>query len=73
VSQALTVTPQEAAARLGMGRASIYRLLREGRLPAVKLGRVYRVPVRVLEEVLERPESLSLPDGPTGRRRERVK
>jgi len=73
MSEALTVTPQEAAARLGMGRASVYRLLKEGRLPAVRLGRVYRVPLRALEAVLERPESLSLPDGPTGRRREGAK
>jgi len=68
MSEVLMVTPREAAAKLGLGRASVYRLLREGRLPAVRLGRVYRVPVRVLEEILARPESLSLPDGPTGRR-----
>jgi excisionase family DNA binding protein len=68
--EALTLTPQQAATKLGIGRASMYALLRQGRVPSVRLGRIYRVPVRVLEEMLARPESLSLPDGPTGRRGE---
>jgi len=66
----LTVGPKEAAARLGLGRVAVYRLLREGRLPAVRVGRHYRIPVRALEQALKRPESLSLPDGPRGWRKE---
>lgn len=61
-SAVLTVTPYEAAARLGLGRGTVYRLLKAGRLPAVKVGRRphYRIPVRAIEEVLAEPERLSL-------------
>lgn len=55
MSEVLTVSPKEAAHALGIGQAAIYRLLRMGTLPSVKVGRRpnYRVPVRVLEDVLE--------------------
>ena len=59
---ALTVSPHEAAARLGLGRGTVYRLLKAGKLPAIKVGRrpYYRVPVRAIEEALADPERLSL-------------
>jgi len=61
-SDTLTVSPHEAAARLGLGRGTIYRLLRAGRLPAVKVGRRphYRIPVAALERVLAEPDRLSI-------------
>jgi excisionase family DNA binding protein len=62
MAEVMTVTPLEAAARLGLGRQLVYRLLKAGRLPAVKVGRRphYRVPVRALEEALAEPERLSI-------------
>jgi excisionase family DNA binding protein len=59
---ALTLSPHEAAARLGLGRGTVYRLLKAGRLPAVRVGKRphYRIPVRALEEVLADPERLTL-------------
>jgi len=61
-SAVLTVTPYEAAARLGLGRGTVYRLLKAGRLPAVKVGRRphFRIPIAALERVLAEPERLSL-------------
>ncbi len=61
-SVVLTVTPHEAAARLGIGRGTVYRLLKAGLLPAVKVGRRphYRIPVRAIEEALAEPERLSI-------------
>lgn len=58
----MTVSPHEATARLGLGRGLVYRLLKAGRLPAVKVGRRphYRIPVRVLEEALAEPDRLNL-------------
>ncbi len=61
-SAVLTLSPHEAAARLGLGCGTVYRLLKAGRLPAVKVGKRphYRIPVKVLEEVLADPERLSI-------------
>jgi excisionase family DNA binding protein len=39
----LLLTPVEAAARLGIGRTSLYGLLRSGELPSVTIGRCRRV------------------------------
>jgi len=60
--ETLTLSPREAAARLGLGRTLVYRLLRAGRLPAVKVGSRphYRVPVKALEEALANPERLTV-------------
>lgn len=60
--EVLTLSPTEAARRLGIGVTLTYRLLRAGRLPAVKVGKRpnYRIPVSALEEVLRNPERLSL-------------
>lgn len=43
------LTVGEAARRLSLGRATTYQLLQRGELPAVRIGRAVRVPVRALE------------------------
>jgi len=55
--EVLTVNPAEASARLGLGRGTVYRLLRCGRL-----GRRpnYRIPVAALEEALKNSDRLTL-------------
>ena len=55
------LTPVQLAEYLALGRDKVYALLAAGRIPAVKLGRTYRIPRRALEEWLERQavESLS--------------
>jgi len=62
MSETLTISPKEAAQRLGIGLTSTYRLLRAGRLRAVRVGRRpnFRVPVKALEEALAEPERLSI-------------
>lgn len=38
------LTPKEVATWLGVTSDTIYRWLRKGELPAIKLGRLYRIP-----------------------------
>jgi excisionase family DNA binding protein len=53
-AEPLTVSIREAARRLGAGRDSTYRLVAEGRLRTVVIGRRRLVPVRELEAFIER-------------------
>lgn len=48
----LTLTVEEAAEALGIGRSLAYKMARDGRLPTVRLGRRLLVPVSRLEEML---------------------
>lgn len=48
------VTPEEAARRLKVSRWTIYRLIRDGRLPVARLGRVVRIPEPALDDLVER-------------------
>ena len=58
----LTVNPREAAARLGLGRGTVYRLLQTGRLPCIRVGRRpnFRIPVVAIDQALKNPEGLTL-------------
>lgn len=49
----LTYTVPEAAHALGVGKNRVYDLIAAGDLPAVKFGRVIRIPKTSLEEWLE--------------------
>lgn len=50
--EAYTVDIPEAGRRLGYQRAQAYVLIRNrGRVPTIRIGGVYRVPVCVLEEM----------------------
>lgn len=44
--------PEAIADALGVGRATVYRLIRSGELRACKIGRQYRVPELWLKEYL---------------------
>ncbi len=46
----LTVSPETAAAMLGIGRDAVYALLERHELPYFKVGRAYKIPVALLEE-----------------------
>lgn len=46
------MTPDQAAAYLQVGRTTIYRYIREGKLMASRLGRAYRIPRRNLDLLL---------------------
>lgn len=45
----LMISPEAAFKRLGIGRTLGYQLIKEGRLPSVKIGRLRRIPVHALE------------------------
>jgi len=47
------LTLEEAAKHLKIGKSTIYRLAREGDLPAHRMGRVWRFDARELDEWLK--------------------
>ncbi len=57
---ALTVTVEEAAKLLGISKFLAWRLVNEGSLPTIRLGKLYRVPrirlMRILEGDDNKPE-----------------
>ena len=49
-------TPQEVAGKLKVNIHTVYRWIREGKLDAVKIGDLWRIPESVLREFLRQPE-----------------
>lgn len=58
MSSRLTFTVHETADALGLSVSITYRLIRDGRLPAIRIGRRWVVPRRALEHWLETREVL---------------
>jgi len=52
--QRLTMTVEEASEALGISRSLAYELVRRGEIPSLRLGRRIVVPVRALEDLVER-------------------
>lgn len=50
----LMLTPEEAAECLGIGRSTMYELLRLHIVASVKIGRSRRIPMAALREFAER-------------------
>jgi len=48
----LTLSVEETAELLGIGRSLCYSLIARGEIPSLKLGKLRRVPVALLEEML---------------------
>lgn len=61
VAQRLLVRPDEAAALLGVGRSTVYVLLRRGELPVVHVGRAARIPMAAIARFVERQTSPTAP------------
>ena len=53
----LLLRVEEAAAMVGLSRATLYELVRAGSIRAVKVGRSTRIPRAALEEWVRRLES----------------
>jgi len=51
-----TMTVEEAAQVLGIGRSSAYEAVRRGELPVIRIGRRYVVPRAALERLLSEPQ-----------------
>lgn len=50
----LMLTPEEVADALGIGRSTVYDLLRLNAIASVKIGRSRRIPVSSLREYADR-------------------
>jgi excisionase family DNA binding protein len=53
-TQRVLLTVAEAAERLGVARSYLYLYVRDGSIPSVKLGRARRIPVKALDQFIER-------------------
>ena len=56
----LLLSPADVAARLGVGRSAVYRLIADGRLPIVQVGRRARIPLDSLREWIRQEAGLEL-------------
>jgi excisionase family DNA binding protein len=56
-STKMLLTPAEAADYLSIGRSTTYRMIRSGELPSISIGRAVRVPVKALDEWVERQQA----------------
>jgi excisionase family DNA binding protein len=50
--ECLTISVQEAAKILGISRGLAYQMIRERRIPALRFGRVIRIPWYALQRLL---------------------
>lgn len=50
----IVLTPAEAMDVLGIGKNTMYRLLNTGRLPAVRIGRSWRIKIETLTTFLDK-------------------
>jgi len=60
MEEKLTLSVEETARLLGIGRNLCYERVKTGDIPAIKIGRRLLVPRRALEKLLEEPKSLNL-------------
>ena len=56
-SAKLTYKPEEASPLLGIGRNTLYALLRSGRLKSIRLGRKIIIPASAINEFLSNTEA----------------
>jgi excisionase family DNA binding protein len=54
IMEKLLLSPEEAAAVLGIGRSGVFDLMRERQLLSVRIGRSRRVPVAAIRSYVER-------------------
>jgi excisionase family DNA binding protein len=47
------LTVPEAGAQLGLGRNASYAAAKSGAIPTIRIGKLLRVPIRALEQLLE--------------------
>ena len=46
------ITPEEAAGLLGCGMNTIYKILKSGKLKAMRIGRIWKIPRRAVQEYI---------------------
>ena len=50
----VALTPEETARRLGLGRTSTYKAIKNGQIPSVKFGKRIFVPIAAFERLMIR-------------------
>ena len=65
MADVMTYSVMEAARALGVGQRSVYAAIRDGRLPALRVGRKpkLRIPKVAVQELLRHPERWQSSDG----------
>lgn len=58
-----TITVEEAAELLGIGRSNAYQSVRDGSIPSIRLGKRIVVPVAALERLLNNGGQAQNDDG----------
>ncbi|RKE20114.1 helix-turn-helix domain-containing protein [Streptomyces sp. TLI_171] len=53
-STLIALTVEEAARRLGVGRTTMFALIRTGEVPSIPIGRLRRVPAEALTQYVRR-------------------
>jgi excisionase family DNA binding protein len=66
VMDKLLLTPNEAAAALGIGRSKVYELMRAGTLRSIRIDSCRRVAAEDLAALVERLRSAGEDNGQTG-------
>lgn len=56
-TEKLLLTPTETAEKISCGRTRVYQMLSSHELPSVRLGRSIRVPVKGLQEWIEKQQA----------------
>jgi excisionase family DNA binding protein len=56
----LLLSPTEVARALGLGRSTIYELMRAGAFPSIHIGRSVRIPSKAVEAWVDQQASQSL-------------
>ena len=51
--ECLTYHAEKAFKKLGVGRSKGYQMIREGKLPAVKFGKLFLIPKHVIDKLLD--------------------
>jgi excisionase family DNA binding protein len=51
--QRLTMSVDEAAKKLGVGRCQAYAAVRQGKIPSIRIGKRYLVPIAAFERMLD--------------------
>lgn len=64
----LTLSIEECAKRLGIGRNLCYDRVKTGEIPVIKIGRRLLVPRRALEKLLEQGQPLQNPAHKSGQK-----
>lgn len=54
------VTPEEAAEILGCGMNTIYKILKSGKLKAMRIGRIWKIPRRSVQEYIVTESKIKL-------------